>query len=452
MATRADRISPSVGASDLDNATPLAFCDPEPTSCLSGNAFIASFTATPQNGGVLLSYSLSNFPTSLCSWGRIRIRRLNPNGSYTNFLRYADDPTLFYDNSGSPNVNYTYTINVYSAYIQPNGQWQTCPAINNLRTANATYPGAGGVVDSYKGANLSNSTVRYDWYPPSGVSINEYRIRKSTNSGYTLLSNVSGTTTDYFYSYPSSDRGKKIETQIQYRSAGFWQGNFFDITYGSYRNPGQPFKYYGVRMDDVSAYDYGESPLFGAPEIRITATQANAAENTIVLENTFLPMSGCTVTETVFYFDPWTGAVFSFTYERNIGYFYPTSAPSGYILLSSWNSDLSGSAVRVVTKETDINVPVITNQTNTTSTETKVNAKFGFKLPKGLGNADLGVESTWKDASEVKVKYPVDDLPLGDRIIYYHDPLAVVRGIELFGTLSSSNVSSTCINLQSYLQ
>lgn len=448
-ATSADRIAPSVNANDLGNATPQVMCNPEPTSCQSPLPFINAFTATPQNGGILLSYTLSNFPATLCSWGRVRITRLNPNGSYTYFYRDASSPTAFYDNSGNPNVTYNYTLNVYAAYIVPGGggQWQTCVATNNLRTATATFPGAGGILDSYKGSNQSSSYVRYDWYAPPGVAASEYRIRKSTTSSYQTIATVSGTTFDYFYNYPSADRGQKIQTQIQYRSGGFWQGNFADITYGSFRNSGQPFKYYGVRMDDVSAYEYNESPLFGAPEIRITVTQGNAAENSVVLENTFLPMSGCTESQTFWYYDPWTGIFYPYTINVNTGYFFPTSAPNGYTLLSYWDSGLSGSAIRVVTKETDINVPVITEQTNTSSTETKVTAKVGFKLPKNIG-VDLGVESTWKDATEIKVRYPNDDLPLGDRIIYYHDHPTTVRGIELFGSISGTNY---CQRLQTNL-
>ncbi len=423
-----------------------AFCAPEPTSCTQPT--ITSFTATPENGAVKLQWTASGFSTSLCNWGRIRIKRYNPNGTTTNWLRFVDDGNLFYDNSGGPNVTYTYEIDLYIAYKSNSstnpGNWETCRATNNLQQRTAVYPAPTGPVDTYRGTNQASNSIRYDWSAPTGASISEYRIRRATPSGYvTLATGLSGFTTSYFWNPgPASFPGQMIETQIQYRSAGSWQGAFFDRTYASYRNPGQPFKYYGIRMSDVTAFEFNENNTTGAPEIRLVALQANAAETPIILAETFLPMSPCTETEIIIL--PWFGA---YPITRNTGYFFPTDAPDGFTILSSWNSDLAGSAIRIRTWETDLNVPRVTEQTNVNSNETNLSAKFGFKLFKAIG-VDIGVESTWKNTTTEKILFPVDDLPIADNLVYYHENPTTVVGTQLFGNI---NFSNRCTNLENNL-
>lgn len=448
QATRPGRIQPSISAGDLGNAVPLASCGPEPTECPDPLPVINSFTATPQNGGMLLSYSIANFPTTLCTWGQVRIKRLNPDGSLTEFLRNADDPNNFYDNSGNPNIVYTYTLDVCIFFYNNRAdRWENCPATNNFQSVSATYPEAGSLVESFVGSNVSNSVIRYDWYPPNGNPINEYRLRRSTPNGYVTVANLTGSATDYFYTYPSADKGEQVRMQIQYKAAGFWQGNFFDVSYGSFRNPGQTFKYYGLRMDDLSAFDSGESPLFGGPEVRLTALQANASETSIVLEETFFPMTACTQKITQSIVDPFNNTVYTVEIDVATGYYYPTPAPNGYPILNAWDSDLAGSAIRVITKETDFNEPVVTSSSTTVSNETTLNGKVGFKF-KEILTAEVGVTSTWKNSSTVNVRYPDGDLPLGDRIIYYHDHPTTVRGKELFGNITFGD---NCQNLSDNL-
>lgn len=451
----ATEFDPSVSANDVTAGQTIEkMCNPEPTACPSATPVITSFNATPENGAIKLTYSIANFPTTLCSWGRIKITRLNPNNTYTYFYRFANSPTVFFDNAGGPNVSYTYTIEAYVAYkdgaVPTPGNWVTCPT-SNILTTSATMPELGPLIETFVGTNMSNTTIRYDWYPLNGAPISEYRLRKATTSGYQVLGTFNSSTFDYFYNHPSSDRGNLVEAQIQYKSGGSWQGNTFDRTHASFRNSGQPFRYYGLRMDDVVAFEYNESPIFGAPEVRLTAVQATASEQTITLANTFLPMSPCLVTETrTFRWGPFPWQVITFTQTTNTGYYFPTQAPSGYQILNSWSNALHGTAITVITKETDVHVPVITDETNTSSNETKVNASFGFKLFKVI-DTKVGVESTWKNASEIKIKYPVSDLDLGEDIIYYHEHPTTVKGFQLFGNISGVNSGNICATLSNNL-
>lgn len=218
---------------------------------------------------------------------------------------------------------------------------------------------------------------------------------------------------------------------------------------------------------DVQAFEFSESPLYGAPEIRLTALQSNAAESTDMPAQTYLPMSGCLdaiqVEQVVWSFNFWpfnpfnpfnpfeppiTSTVIEVTLNVNSGYYYPSDAPNGYEILDIWNPDLYGSAIKVTLKETDIGVPIVTGQTNTSSTEVAVKAKFGFKLFKVIGS-EIGVESTWKDATSTMIRYPDSDLDIEvDKLIYYHEPRILTKGRALF---SNQQFSDQCAALRANL-
>lgn len=442
---------PNLGLDDVSSGPAIqALCNPEPSSCPSLLPTVNSFSATPENGGVKLEWNISDFPVNWCRWGRIRIKRYNPDGSFNIFASGADQPNFRMDPSGGPNVTYTYEIDCYIAYQDPTGtfptNWTKCSANNNLLTATAVYPSTGPTVDSYRGINQSGSSIRYDWSAPTGAVINEYRIRRATNSGYvTLNSSLPPSTTSYFWNpIPSSFAGQMVETQIQYRAGGPWQGSFFDRSFVPYRNPNQPFKFYGIRIDDISDYDFDETNLAGAPEIRLTALQANAAETPIILTETFLPMTPCIRDSTIYLFP--FNIPYTFTYST--GNYYPSGSPNGYTILGSWNSDLAGSAIRVRTLETDLNVVRVTEQTNTTTREENLSAKFGFKLLEENLGIDIGTESTWKNTTTEKILYPVDDLPISDNVVYYHENPTTIVGNQLFGNISFTD---RCANLQNNL-
>lgn len=442
---------PGVNASDVTGPIQLKTAsDPEPTACPATLPTITSFTAVQENGGLKLSYAASDFPTTLCNWGRIRITRTNPDNSTVSWFRTADQPRFFTDPGGYPNVTYTYEINVYVAYVESStGNWFTCPATNNLMTVSAQYPAFGSLVESLTGTNMSSSTIRYDWLPPENGVAEKYRLRRATVNGYVPLDpgnlEIDGLETDYFYNtIPVSLRGTLVETQIQYKSIGGWQGNFFDRTYASHRNAGEPLYFNGVRMN-LLAFENTESALFGAPEIRLTALQATAAAATTTPVQTFIPMSGCTTPIQVIEWN-WTPTFFFFfllppipvlvTYDINTGFYYPSGSPGGYEILDAWNADLYSSAVTVTLKETDLNVPVITQTTNTQSIAVTPSASFGFKIGKGEASS-VGISSTWSDATATIVRYPVDDIDIEvNKIIYYHEPRVLPKGRALFSNQS----------------
>lgn len=426
--------NPGIGASDVTDAESLpTLCGPEPSSCSGNVPNLVSFTATPQNGGMRLDYNITNFPPTLCHWGKITIKRINPNGSTKTWWRFAHMPNFFYDNTGGPNVTYTYEIDVRMSFINPSGpvgQYTRCSATNNLQTATATYPASGPAVSTYTGKNLGPLSLRYDWSAPLGAAVSEYRIRRSNNSSWTQVSpNMPATQTSFFYnmpnSFPNSDHGKLIETQIQYRSGGPWQGNFFDRTYTSYRNPGQPFYYHGVRLG-TNFYEIGENPLLGAPEVRLVALQASASGTPIVLANTLIPMSGC------------TRAYPPFGFHYNNGDFYPSATPRGYKILNQWSSDLYGSAIRVQTAETDFHQVVVTSSSQVQTDTKSVSAKLGLKILK-LEGSSIGYTSTLTNTTTTNIRYPVDDIPIGDDLIQYHEPRKLTKGFSLFGYFEHAN-------------
>lgn len=448
---------PSINGKDVGGEPMLkVLCEPEPTACPSGSIVINSFTATPVAGAVRMDYNIDGLSPSLCTWSRIKIVRTSPTGQTYSWLRYANQPNFFFDNTGIFNTPYNYQIFAYVAYMTPTG-WVTCPQSNTL-SATATYPAAGPVVSSYRGSNQTSTSIRYDWSPTNAsMYAEEYRIQRATPTGYqTLVSGLDGNQSDYFYQpVPSNLRGTKIETRIQYRGGGYWQGNFFDRTYASFRDPGQPLMYYGININDITDYEWNESPLYGAPEIRLVALQSNAAEESVTLANAFLPMSACTTEEVVripiVYIFGMPVAYRDVTIFTNSGFYFPTNAPNGYTILSGWNADLFSSAISIKTTETDVHVPLITEQTNVDKVEVGLKANYGFKaeIPE-VGELSAGVESSWKNenTTTVKILYPTTDLSVGEYIIYYHEHMVTKKGIELFGFIPEME---KCVRLNQHL-
>ena len=75
-----------------------------------------SFSAVQQNGGIKLTYAASNFPASLCRWGRVKITRYAPNGQTKRFYLYANQVNFIYDLTGDLNTTYDYVAEIYIAY------------------------------------------------------------------------------------------------------------------------------------------------------------------------------------------------------------------------------------------------------------------------------------------------------------------------------------------------
>ena len=455
--------SPQISASDVGGNGVLSAlsCDPEPTACPTVEPTLNSFSATTQNGGVFLTYNVSDWPSELCTWGRVKIDRLNPDGSIRTFWRFANEPTSFYDDTGDPNITYTYTAEAYIAFLSnATSGWVTCPSNPNTISSTVTYPAAGAIVDTYEGSNQASTTIRYDWILPAGVFADKIRIRRSTASGFvTLDDNIPANTTSYFYTdVPSHFRGQRVETQIQYKASGPWQGAFYDRTFASFREPGEPLYFNGIRMD-LTEHEYSENPLYGSPEIHLSALQANVSGGTNEIVSQYLPMSGCQqqtpTTVVVPSITFWPFGIFFISFnletiilETNNGLFYPTEAPEGYPILNSWDSYLFSSAVTVNLFESDAGVPSTTGTTTTQTESHQVSANVGIK--KGiLEVGSVGVTSDWEEAVETTVEYPVDPLPVGaSRLIYYHEPRTLVKGTALFSTQA---YSTYCQVLQHHL-
>ena len=230
-----------------------------------------------------------------------------------------------------------------------------------------------------------------------------------------------------------------IEMKISALVGGYFAATFYDESYASFRDPGAPLKFYGTRMDDITDYEYNESPLNGAPEIRLLALQATSSQAAApnIIEQAVIPMSPCGPTATY----PLIGTI---TFPN--GFYYPTNIPNGYTVLSQWNADLYSSSIRVIAHETDVTQVVITSQTNT-ETE-NVSAEFGLKV-EDLVN--FGVKSSYQNTTTTTYRHPIEDIPLTNSVIYYHeDPAANVRGNLLFGNILT--IPDKCDRLSNYLQ
>lgn len=459
-------IQPKIKAGDVEGEKGLTgiLGGGEPTECPTVLPSLISFTAIPQNGAIKISYQVENLPTSLGNFGRVRIRRLNPDGTYTLFQRFSHSPTVFYDQTGTPGTTYDYSAEAYVAYFDDAyGGWAPICSDGNILWVTETYPGFGASLDSYVGENYDNSHISYSWYPIPGISIDEYRIQRLGSNGYSTIATLDGQQTHYQYTHYQSDRGNKVQTRIQYRSAGSWQGDFVDKSYASYRNPGEPLVLYGLKMgtSTLNGYEAGESPLYGAPELRFfviepdgqdqASAEASAGEippGASVLTSDFLFMTPCIEKIPSPWF-PWDDISVA------TGYYYPTDFPEGYTLIPDWDNDLYGSAMKIEMFETDFHGAVPTSGTNVETTTKSVSGKFGLKIKLGADNGlDLGGEasSEHKSTKTTEIAYPAADLDMGNLpVIYYHNKPKLKRGRFFFGneTIRNQSKGDPCSSMES---
>lgn len=455
----ASRSNPSVDASEItDDNLYNPNCDPEPTNC-SLVPMVTVFTATPENLGIKLSYTISNFSEGLCSWGRVYIERLNPDNSSTTFVRFASDPTIFFDHSGIPGATYTYKIYAKIVYIKSDGSpnlLTSCPESNSMvATATAplvTFP----LITSYLGTtNPDNgSIINYHWYPPEGVAIQKYRIRKLIDDNYQTVWETSNIY-ENFYSYSTNTHGEYIETQIQYQALdGNWHGAFFDKSYSAFRVSGEPLKYYGLKMN-LSSYEYsnGENLLNGAPEIRLLALQATSESETstpAVRAETILFTEACGEDQVIYVpiYDRLEDQIIFTSIHVFIsnGYYRTRDFPTGYPILNNWSSDLFGTVIRLTTKETDSPEVHLTTSSQTTTVTVGMSASIGTKE---LGI--FGVSTEFKSTEVYNYTYPESDLPIENKLIYYHDPRILNVSNQLVGIMPSSYESNLCTALEVYI-
>ncbi|MEM7038802.1 MAG: hypothetical protein AAF570_17610, partial [Bacteroidota bacterium] len=448
------------------NFSPTTVCDPEPATCANMAPTITSFAAAPENGAIKLTWSISNFPASLCHWGRVRVTKYNLQGGIEEeWLRYADDPPFIYDGNGGPNVVYNYSMTAYVAFIDPfspplNNTWITCQGTNNPQYASAAFPQMGPAMNSFSGTTLNNSQIRYDWYPSGAAPIAEYRLRRWTPTGYqTLPGNPLGPNeTDFLYNYPTTDRGELVEMQMQFRAAGPWQGNFIDKSYASFRNPGQPLKFYGIRIANLSDYEFGESPLYGAPEIRVFAVRTNSSGDSETITQTMLPTTRCVQISVNVIGGGWIGGTGGWSipiwYQTTpLNFYWPSVHPNGYEIIHSWSDALYGQHIRIVTKETDSSEPVITSSTTTNTASQQVSSQYGHKEVNGDITTSNSVTYTTKFSSsqQVTIRYPADDIDIDMVDIFYFEDPTSIRNNQLYGDVQMPLFGGLCNLLQQHL-
>jgi hypothetical protein len=102
-------------------------------------------------------------------------------------------------------------------------------------------------VASFTGRNTSSTTISYTWVAPEDTPVNEYRLSVFENNNLTEVA-IINTSADqlhqFTYNYPENKKGELVEMQIQYRAAGnTWVGDFYDRTYGSFRDGDEPYIY-----------------------------------------------------------------------------------------------------------------------------------------------------------------------------------------------------------------
>ena len=458
---------PGINMSDQTGAGLRSTCDPEPSTCT--NPSIISFEVENVNGGIRLTYEIGNFPESLCQWGRVKITRIGPalpggngNPEIVEFLRYANDFNIFYDVNVTPNTEYVYQITAEIRYMDPDGpqypnqDWITCSSNSMEESIIADDPLP--LLNSFRGTNQNNTTLLYNWYPPQNIAANQYRLRVLTDNGYEEVPGSpipAGTGNNYLqYNHPIEDRGNLVEMQIQYQASAGWGGDFFDRSYASFRNPGQPLYYYGARIPDPTVYELstlGEGLLFGAPEIRLLAVRGAGTiddRQTIIEQQTVIFMMNCVRTVDI--------GPFSFDIPTN--YFVPNT---GYPvdIKSSWDPNLEGSAITVKLTETDVSEIVITSQTNQETITVAVNAEFGYKAGVDLfGIIDVGIETSigvqasYKSAEEIEIQYPVSDIEMDFYTIYYHNPFVLPHNSHLYGYAVNELEETPCDVLPAYLR
>lgn len=414
-----------------------------PNNCMTLG--IESFSGIPKNGCVELSYGFyGTFVNSnqVCQdYLKIMITRLNPNGSFTRYYRTGSDPDKFYDCNVNPNVHYFYTLEAWVSYEHSEGQVVECDEVSS-GIVQVKAPPFGPVLNSFIGENWDNSTIHYTWQPPDNVTIWQYRLSYWNGQEYVEekvlpdpddQDGPSNFVTEYDFPHDDDDRGEAVRMRIQYRpGAGVWQGDFYDETYASYRNPAQPLYFYGIELSNVELYEQGiENPINGTPEIRIIIAEGHEGSGddppTATLGTAIIPTSRCADTD--------------FYYWENQVPFPIFSNSNG----DGWSNDLTGSAITVSLFETDGGDAVVEAEIETTDISREHSAQVGFKLKLSNGidpnssddDSGIGVQygwsQSWKETTKTTTEYPISDVALGADVIYYHEPLMLQRGNRFYG-------------------
>lgn len=431
-----------------------------PVTC-PNTSLLQSFSAEEVNGSILLTYNilaLENPDDRI----EITISRLDPGASDFEVIEVRDgnDANIFYDTELSEgiNVQYIYRLSAIIFHSDEDGLEEECSAtvVNGSSEFLSAQGGATTNIEpvaSFVGQNISNTQISYTWSPPSNVSISEYRLSVLQDGQYqevVIIDPTSNQFGQYTYDYPEEVRGTSVQMQIQYRSAGnTWVGDFFDRTYASFRNGDEPLRYYGARMDPVTfnGYELGEDQLNGGPEVRIVAARATSSSesdlpslsenlvftvsccNAVILRNQFLRDNGerGIITDLIRWLSVCPQLGYTSTFVPINTVFENVSAP----ILDVWDNNLIGSAITILSTETDAPVVRVTEGTLTEEATRDIDADFGVKIPV-IGDVEVGVETQHVTTEEYTLAYP-GDLVLNRFQIFYHDPFIRDLGNEVFG-------------------
>lgn len=106
------------------------------------------------------------------------------------------------------------------------------------------------------------------------------------------------------------------------------------------------------------------------------------------------------------------------------------------ILATAWDNNLIGSAVTIKTTETDETSIRVTSATTTSQDTRDIDADFGIKIPIstliGSDTVGIGVETQHQNTKQYTLAYP-GDIDINTVQIFYHNPLIIDLGSEVFG-------------------
>ncbi len=432
---------PSVNLSDNPTSPDAMLTCVEPTSCPSGLVTINSFDASIVNNAIWLSWDV-DVPAGVCAdWVKIRITRTNPNGSIWTLYSTAGGFPGMYDNSATPNTQFTYTMQAYVAYLSDvTNDWVTCPR-DNAGPVTIESPGFAEPHESFVGQNMNNTTIRYQWLPPeNGAS--EYKLSawNDNSNSFQQIAILNGNTFAYNYTHPTSLRGDLVTMKIQHRASTYaWQGDFVDQSYASFRNPNEPLYFHGMNVPNWEELEQSteEHWWWGAPEFRVITLQSRPNGSAVEVSHIVTPTERCRII--VGYI---TRYFMGYAYQEPIvshtTFFRPTTGP--LTLLNQWDNALFGTKLNIHIHETDLMEVTTTSTTTTTTTSGGFSLTLKDLTPKIFGSKvkkllsfGLGVKSEWSTTEKVTITYPTSDHKIFDNFIHYHDERELIINGAAFG-------------------
>lgn len=478
-----NNIQPSINKTNelRDGIRGSVNCAPEPTSCTDPS--LTAFNVEVLNDAIRIEYSVDNFPASLCSWGRIIIRREGPdengNPSFKYFYRFANDDNIFYDLDFIPFTEYIYTVvSVQTQYLDPQPstpqaqEWVVCGSDYLGLTRRAESPASPRRLHTFIGENISNTKIRYTWEAPQDAFVAQYRLSKYNGSEFVPIAHLDAATFIYEHIHTPGERGEHVEMLIEYRGYdNTWKGAFFDRTYASYRNTNEPLKYYGLQLvnvedweqsTDAAPEDYTqeENLIFGSPEIRLVAVRGTSS-GTDEIENTTIFTTACTRTETITKPHPiWWWITNVIEEEVPNSYYSPKDGPQDILL--GWDRGLVGYHIRVKLEETDSPEISVAQVSEQETYNRSISANIGAKIPilgggsnSGDSNGEntpgvtvgIGIESSHSTGTTIRYNFPNDDQPLDIVNIYYHYPRIHKEDGHLLGTIGEYEESGDPCNM-----